>query len=181
MKAIPTAIPEVLVIEPAVFGDPRGFFYESWNQRSFDGLVGREVPFVQDNHSMSARNVLRGMHYQVRQPQGKLVRVLSGEIFDVAVDLRRGAPSFGKWVGTRLDGGAHRMLWIPAGFAHGFLVTSDYAEVQYKATDYYAPAHERTLLWSDPALGIDWPLGGEPVMNEKDRRGVPLERAEVYA
>jgi dTDP-4-dehydrorhamnose 3,5-epimerase len=175
-----TAIPEVLLLEPKAVEDARGFFLESYNRGAF-AAAGLDLAFVQDNHSRSARNVLRGLHYQVRQPQGKLVRVLSGEIFDVAVDLRRGAPSFGKWVGTRLDGGAHRMLWIPAGFAHGFLVTSDYAEVQYKATDYYAPAHERTLLWSDPALGIDWPLGGEPVMNEKDRRGVPLERAEVYA
>jgi dTDP-4-dehydrorhamnose 3,5-epimerase len=174
-----TAIAEVLLLEPKLFEDARGFFLESYNRRTF-AAAGLAQEFVQDNHSRSARNVLRGLHYQVRQPQGKLVRVTAGEIWDVAVDLRRGAPSFGRWVGTRLRADEHRMLWIPAGFAHGFLVVSEHAEVQYKTTDFYAPEHERTLLWNDPALGIDWPLRGEPVMTDKDRRGVPLERAETY-
>ena len=145
MKAIPTAIPDVLVIEPAVFGDARGFFFESWNERAFDALVGGAVRFVQDNHSMSARNVLRGLHYQVRQAQGKLVRVVAGEVYDVAVDLRRSSPTFGRWVGERLSAENHRMMWVPPGFAHGFVVLSESAEFLYKTTDYYAPEHERTL------------------------------------
>jgi|SRR5687767_4872218 len=180
MKAIPTAIPEVLVIEPAVFGDPRGFFYESWNQRSFDGLVGREVTFVQDNHSMSARNVLRGMHYQVRQPQGKLVRVVVGEVFDVAVDVRRSSPTFGKWVGVRLSAENRRMLWVPEGFAHGFLVLSEHAEFLYKATNFYSPEHDRTVAWNDPAIGIDWPLDGEPLLKPRDANAPGLAAAEVF-
>ena len=180
MKAIATAIPEVLVIEPEVFGDARGFFYESWNQRAFDQAVGREVRFVQDNHSSSARGVLRGLHYQVRRPQGKLVRVIAGEVFDVAVDLRRSSPTFGRWVGERLSAGNRRMLWVPEGFAHGFLVTSDSAEFLYKTTDYYAPDHERTLLWSDPAIGVAWPLAGEPVLKPKDAQGTPLAQAQAF-
>jgi len=174
------SIADVLVLEPKVFGDARGFFMESWNQKTFEKL-GISANFVQDNHSHSARHVLRGLHYQVRQPQGKLVRVTSGEIWDVAVDLRRGSPAFGRWTGMKLDAESRRMLWIPAGFAHGFLVLSEQADVQYKATDYYAPEHERTLLWNDPALAIAWPLAGEPIMTDKDRRGTPLERSETFA
>ena len=179
MKVERTAIAEVRLLEPRVFGDARGFFIEVWNERTFEE-IGIKEKFVQDNHSRSGRNVLRGLHYQVRQPQGKLVRVTAGEVFDVAVDLRRRSPSFGRWVGTRLDTASHRMVWIPAGFAHGFLVLSEQADVQYKATDYYAPEHERTLLWNDPALGIAWPLAGEPVMSDKDRRGTPLARADAF-
>ena len=179
MKVERTSIADVLVIEPKQFGDARGFFMETWNARSFEAL-GIDARFVQDNHSRSAKNVLRGLHYQLRQPQGKLVRVTAGEIWDVAVDLRRSSPTFGRWTALRLDAGSKRMLWIPAGFAHGFLVLSDSAEVQYKTTDYYAPEHERTLLWNDPALAIDWPLSGEPVMTEKDRRGTALAAAETY-
>jgi dTDP-4-dehydrorhamnose 3,5-epimerase len=181
MKAVATAIPDVLVIEPAVFGDARGFFFESWNERAFNALVGQDVRFVQDNHSMSGRNVLRGLHYQIRQPQGKLVRVVAGEVYDVAVDLRRSSRTFGRWVGERLSAENHRMMWVPAGFAHGFLVLSDQAEFLYKTTDYYAPEHERTLLWNDPALAIDWPLAGTPVLKPKDAAGAPLDRAETFA
>lgn len=180
MKAIPTAIAEVLVVEPAVFGDARGSFYESWNQRAFDRLVGREVRFVQDNHSTSARGVLRGLHYQVPRAQGKLVRVIEGEVFDVAVDLRRSSPTFGRWVGERLSAENHRMLWVPEGFAHGFLVTSGRAQFLYKATGFYAPEDERTLLWNDPAVGIEWPLEGEPLMKPRDLEGLPLDRAETF-
>jgi len=169
------------VIEPAVFGDARGFFFESWNQRALDAAVRREVRFVQDNHSASARNVLRGLHYQVRQAQGKLVRVVAGEVFDVAVDLRRSSPTFGRWVGERLSAANRRMMWVPEGFAHGFLVLSETAEFLYKTTDYYAPEHERTLLWNDPRLGIEWPLAGEPVLKPKDAAGTPLDRAETFA
>jgi dTDP-4-dehydrorhamnose 3,5-epimerase len=174
------AIPDVLVLEPKVFGDARGLFYESYNRRSFAAAAGLDVEFVQDNHSRSARNVLRGLHYQVRQPQGKLVRVVAGEIWDVAVDLRRASPSFGRWTAAKLDAASHRMLWIPPGFAHGFIVLSEQADVVYKATDFYAPEHERTLLWNDPAIGIPWPLAGEPVMSDKDRRGSPLSGAETF-
>lgn len=181
MKAIPTAIPDVLIVEPAVFGDARGAFYESWNQRAFDALVGREVRFVQDNHSSSVKGVLRGMHYQVQSAQGKLVRVTEGEVFDVAVDLRRSSPTFGRWVGERLSAENHRMFWIPEGFAHGFLVLSERAQFLYKATDYYAPAHERSLLWNDPAVGIAWPLEGEPILKPKDAAGAPLAQAETFA
>jgi dTDP-4-dehydrorhamnose 3,5-epimerase len=176
----PASIPDVLVLEPKVYGDARGFFMESWNARGF-AAAGIDAAFVQDNHSRSARGVLRGLHYQLRQPQGKLVRVVSGEIWDVAVDLRRSSPSFGRWTGEKLDAASHRMLWIPPGFAHGFLVLSEQADVLYKASDYYAPEHERSLLWNDPALGIDWPLDGAlPVMTDKDRRGQPLTAAETY-
>ena len=180
MKVIPTAIPEVLVIEPAAFGDARGFFFESWNQLAFDALAGRRIDFVQDNHSASARGVLRGLHYQVKQPQGKLVRVVSGEVYDVAVDLRRSSPSFGRWVGERLSAENRRMMWVPEGFAHGFLVLSDGAEFLYKTTDYYAPEHERTLLWSDPQLAIGWPLEGAPVLKPRDAAGTPFQRAEIF-
>ena len=180
MKVERASIPDVLVLEPEVFGDARGFFMETWNARTFEQL-GIKAQFVQDNHSRSSRNVLRGLHYQIRQPQGKLVRVTAGEVWDVAVDLRRTSPSFRRWAATRLDAVSRRMLWIPPGFAHGFVVLSEQAEVLYKSTDYYAPEHERTLLWNDPALGIPWPLAGDPVMTDKDRRGTPLASAETYA
>jgi len=180
MQVVRTDIPDVLVLEPKVFGDERGFFFESYNRREFARDTGLDVEFVQDNHSRSKRNVLRGLHYQIRQPQGKLVRVIAGEVWDVVVDLRRSSSTFGKWVGFTLSAESKRMAWIPAGFAHGFVVTSDSAEVLYKATDYYAPAHERTLLWSDPALGIQWPLQGEPIVAPKDARGTTIERAETY-
>ena len=180
MKAIPTAIAEVLVIEPAVFGDARGAFFESWNRRAFSKLAGRDVDFVQDNHSVSARGVLRGLHYQLHQPQGKLVRVVAGEVFDVVVDLRRSSPTFGRWVGETLSAQNRRMMWVPEGFAHGFLVLSDLAEFLYKTTDYYAPEHERTLLWNDPAIGVTWPLDGAPVLKPKDAAGTPLASAETF-
>jgi len=180
VKAIPTAIPEVLMIEARVFEDGRGFFFESWNRRAFAELVGRDVDFVQDNHSASARNVLRGLHYQVQNVQGKLVRVTSGEVFDVAVDLRRSSPTFGRWVGERLSRENRRMMWVPPGFAHGFLVLSDAAEFLYKTTDYYAPEHERTLLWNDPALAIRWPLQGEPLLKPKDAAGLRLAQAQTF-
>jgi dTDP-4-dehydrorhamnose 3,5-epimerase len=170
----------VLLLVPDVFGDARGFFFESYNRRKFAAATGLEVEFVQDNHSRSARNVLRGLHYQVRQPQGKLVRVVAGEIWDVAVDLRRASPTFGRWAAASLDAVSHRMLWVPPGFAHGFLVLSGTADVLYKTTDFYAPEHERTLLWNDPALAVHWPLAGEPVMTDKDRRGIPLAGAETF-
>jgi dTDP-4-dehydrorhamnose 3,5-epimerase len=180
MKVSPSEIPEVLLLEPAVFADERGFFLETYNRRDFRKATGLEVDFVQDNHSRSRRGVLRGLHYQVRQPQGKLVRVLAGEIWDVAVDLRRSSKFFGRSVGYSLNGVQKYMVWIPPGFAHGFLVVSEHADVLYKTTDYYAPEHERTLLWNDPALGIKWPLAGAPVLARKDAAGVPLERAETY-
>jgi dTDP-4-dehydrorhamnose 3,5-epimerase len=180
VKVIRTEIPDVLLLEPRVHRDERGFFLESYNQRTFKQASGVEVQFLQDNQSFSVRNVLRGLHYQVRQPQGKLVQVLVGDIFDVAVDLRRSSPTFGKWVGTTLGGGLQRMLWIPAGLAHGYLVLSEHAIVSYKATDFYAPAHERTILWNDPKLAIGWPLAGEPIVSEKDRRGTPLNSAELF-
>ena len=180
MKAIPTAIPDVVLIEPRVFGDDRGFFYESWNQRTLANL-GIHAEFVQDNHSRSQRNVLRGLHYQIDHAQGKLVRVTAGTVYDIAVDLRRSSPTFGKWVGFTLSVDDKRIAWIPPGFAHGFCVTSDWAEFLYKTTDYWSPAHERTLLWNDPQLGIPWPLDGEPVLAAKDKAGTPLDQAETYA
>ena len=180
MKVERASLPDVLIIEPKVFGDARGFFMETWNARVFEDL-GIKAKFVQDNHSRSARNVLRGLHYQLRQPQGKLIRVTVGEIWDVAVDLRRGSPNFGRWTGLNLTAAMPRMLWVPAGFAHGFVVLSEHAEVQYKTTDFYAPEHERTLLWNDPALGITWPHRGKPVLSEKDRSGTPLAKAETFA
>jgi dTDP-4-dehydrorhamnose 3,5-epimerase len=180
MRALPSEIPEVLMLEPAVFGDERGFFFESYNRRDFRAATGLDVDFVQDNHSRSRRGVLRGLHYQVRQAQGKLVRVVAGEIWDVAVDLRKHSKHFGKWVALTLNAESKKVVWIPPGFAHGFLVTSEQADVVYKTTDYYAPEHERTLLWSDPALGIAWPLAGAPTLAKKDLAGVPLARAETY-
>lgn len=170
----------MLVLEPKLFADARGFFLESYNRRAFKDATGVDAEFVQDNQSFSVRNVLRGLHYQLRQPQGKLVQVLAGEIYDVAVDLRRRSPTLGKWTGINLSGGTHRMLWVPAGFAHGFLVCSEHAIVQYKVTDYYAPQHERTVLWNDQQLAIKWPLEGEPILNEKDARGVDFRAAELF-
>ena len=180
MKVIRTEIPEVLILEPKVIGDERGFFLESYNKKVFRDVTGLDVEFVQDNHSKSKRGVLRGLHYQIQQPQGKLVRAIAGEVFDVAVDLRRSSPSFGRGVTFRLDAGSKRMAWIPPGFAHGFFVVSEQAEFVYKTTDFYAPEHERTLLWNDPVLGIHWPLRGEPTLADKDRRGTPLNSAETF-
>ncbi len=180
MKVLPTAIPDVLIIEPTVYGDERGFFFESFNQRRFTELAGVNLPFVQDNHSRSAKNVLRGLHYQIKQPQGKLVRVLSGEVFDVCVDLRRTSPTFGKAVWVTLSAENFRQLWVPPGFAHGFLVTSESAELAYKTTDYYAPEYERSLLWSDPQIAIRWPLEAEPLLSAKDRKGALFSTAEEY-
>lgn len=179
MKVAPTSLPEVLLIEPKVFGDARGFFFESWNEREFE-RAGIRAKFVQDNHSRSEKGVLRGLHYQLRQPQAKLVRVTEGEIFDVAVDIRRSSPNFGMWQGTRLSAQSKSMLWIPVGFAHGFCVLSDAAEVLYKATDFYAPGHERSIAWNDPDLGIDWPLSGAPLVSAKDAAGTRLRDAEVF-
>lgn len=169
----------MLVVEPKVFGDDRGFFFESYNAKSFEEFGLKRI-FVQDNHSRSARNVLRGLHYQLAQPQGKLVRVVSGSIWDVAVDIRRSSPTFGQWVGEELSAENKRMFWIPEGFAHGFCVTSESADVLYKATDFYAPSCERSLLWNDPALEINWPLSGEPLLSQKDRAGLVLGQAEVF-
>jgi dTDP-4-dehydrorhamnose 3,5-epimerase len=214
MQVIATALPDVLVFEPTVFGDARGFFYESFNRRSFlaaltaqaagprtagtgaaeaiaadtmvadpgaaDPDVSHGLHFVQDNHSRSAQNVLRGLHYQIRQPQGKLVRVIAGEVYDVAVDLRRSSPNFGKWVGMHLSGENRRQVWIPPGFGHGFVVLSEHAEFVYKSTDYWAPEHERCIAWNDPAIGIDWPIDGAPVLSAKDQQGVLLADAEVF-
>ena len=179
MNVIETALPDVLILEPRVFGDERGFFMESYNRQRFAEL-GLPTEFVQDNHSRSAHGVLRGLHYQIRQPQGKLVRVVRGAVYDVAVDLRRGSPAFGRWEGVELTEENKRMLWIPPGFAHGYLVLSDSADFLYKTTDFYAPEHERCLLWNDPALGISWPLSGEPILSAKDRAGKSLSEAEVY-
>jgi dTDP-4-dehydrorhamnose 3,5-epimerase len=179
VNVTPTALPDVLVLEPKVFGDQRGFFLESWNERAF-AVAGIRAHFVQDNHSRSGRGVLRGLHYQLQQAQGKLVRVIAGEIYDVAVDLRRGAPTFGRWVGLNLSAENRRMMWVPPGFAHGFLVVSDAAEVLYKATDYYAPEHERTIAWNDPELAIAWPLAGPPMLSAKDAAGKRLRDAEAY-
>jgi dTDP-4-dehydrorhamnose 3,5-epimerase len=180
MKVWPSDIPDVLLLEPRVHQDERGFFLESYNRRSFQQATGLDVEFVQDNQSFSVRNVLRGLHYQILQPQGKLIQVMAGEIFDVAVDLRRSSPTFGKWIGVTLTGGAHRMLWIPQGFAHGYIVLSEHAIVFYKTTDFYAPEHERTILWNDESLGIRWPLEGEPIVSDKDRRASPFRSAELF-
>lgn len=175
-----TKIPEVLLIEPQVFGDQRGFFYESYNEKGLAEKTGVTDRFVQDNHSRSAQNVLRGLHYQIQQPQGKLVRVVVGEVFDVAVDMRKSSPSFGQWVGYLLSAENKRQLWIPPGFAHGFLVVSEMAEVLYKTTDYYAPQHERCILWDDPDLAIAWPLSASPILSAKDQAGKPFKTAEVF-
>jgi dTDP-4-dehydrorhamnose 3,5-epimerase len=180
IQVIATALPEVKLIEPKVFGDARGFFYESFNAREFAEQVQAGVEFVQDNHSRSAKGVLRGLHYQIQHPQGKLVRVVEGEVFDVVVDLRRSSPNFGKWEGVYLSAGNSRQLWVPPGFAHGFYVTSESAQFLYKTTDYWYPEHERSLLWNDPALGIQWPVDGEPMMAAKDLAGKPLDMAEVF-
>ncbi|MGK7901066.1 MAG: dTDP-4-dehydrorhamnose 3,5-epimerase [Hormoscilla sp.] len=181
MKIEATDIKDVSILEPKVFGDDRGFFYESYNQRVFAEKTGLSVEFVQDNHSRSAEGVLRGLHYQIQQPQGKLVRVVRGEVFDVAVDIRKSSPNFGKWVGCLLSAENHRQLWIPAGFAHGFLVVSEVAEFLYKTTDYYAPNHERCIIWNDPDLAIDWPLAGKtPIVSGKDKAGLPFKSAEVF-
>ena len=179
MRVVPTTLPDVLLIEPSVFGDQRGFFFESWNRRAFSE-AGVEAEFVQDNHSRSGHNVLRGLHYQIEHAQGKLVRVCAGTVFDVAIDIRRSSPTFGRWIGMELSAENKRMLWIPAGFAHGFLVTSDSAEFLYKTTDYWYPEHERTLLWNDPALAIEWPLDGPPTVAAKDAAGRPLASADLY-
>jgi len=180
MRVTPTDIPDVKLVEPRVFGDARGFFFESWNRRALAD-AGIDADFVQDNHSRSARGVLRGLHYQIEHAQGKLVRVIAGEVFDVAVDLRRSAPTFGRHVAVALSAANRRMLWIPPGFAHGFLVVSDSAEFLYKTTDYWYPEHERTLLWNDPALNIAWPLTGEPTLAAKDAAGKALAAADVFA
>ena len=180
MRAIRTAIPAVVLLEPRVFSDDRGFFVEWYNQAVLAEVAGVEDRFVQDNHSGSHQGVLRGLHYQIRQPQGKLVRVIAGEVFDVAVDLRRSSPTFGRWVGATLSATATPMIWVPRGFAHGFLVLSRFAEVIYKVTDFYAPQHERSLAWDDPELGIRWPLSGEPILSPKDRAGALLAEAETF-
>lgn len=180
MKATPLAIPDLILFEPRVFGDARGFFFESYNQARFEAATGRKVSFVQDNHSRSARNVLRGLHYQIKQPQGKLVRVVAGEVFDVAVDIRRHSPTLGKWVGNTLNVENRKQLWIPEGFAHGFLVLSEHAEVLYKTTDFWAPEHERCIAWNDPTLAINWPVSGEPSLSGKDAQGAAFRSAEVF-
>ncbi len=180
MKVIATAIPEVLIIEPKVFGDARGFFYESFNQQAFNEATGTDHKFVQDNHSSSSRGVLRGLHYQIQQPQGKLVRAARGSVFDVAVDVRKASPTFGQWVGVELSEDNHRQLWVPPGFAHGFVVLSESADFLYKTTDYYAPAYERCIAWNDPAIGIEWPLSVEPSLSAKDQQGLALAQAELF-
>ena len=181
MQATRLAIPDVVLIEPKVFGDARGFFYESFNQRAFNQATGTDYQFVQDNHSRSSKGVLRGLHYQIHQPQGKLVRVVQGAVFDVAVDIRKSSPTFGQWVGTELSADNHRQLWVPPGFAHGFVVLSDTAEFLYKTTDYYAPEHERCIAWNDAGLAIDWRLqGAQPLLSAKDAQGLALNLAEVF-
>lgn len=180
MRATPLAIPDVVLIEPKVFGDERGFFYESFHQARFEEAIGRKVNFVQDNHSKSAKNVLRGLHYQIQHPQGKLVRVIAGEVFDVAVDIRKNSPTFRKWVGERLSAENKRQLWVPEGFAHGFLVLSDSAEFLYKTTDYWHPEHERCIMWNDPIVNIHWPASANPKLSTKDEQGALLTNAEVF-
>lgn len=181
MKVVSTSIADLLILEPEVFGDARGFFMESFNARTFADVSGLEVDFVQDNHSRSQRGVLRGLHYQLSQPQGKLVRVVSGRVFDVAVDMRRSSPTFGRWAGVELSEENHRQFWVPAGFAHGFVVLSETADFLYKTTDYYAPEHERCLAWDDPAVGVEWPLEGiEPLLSAKDRVGKSLAEADTF-
>jgi len=181
MRAVPTAIPDVMLLEPKVFGDARGFFFESYNEREFRAATGVEAVFVQDNHSRSERHVLRGLHYQIEHAQGKLARVVAGEVYDVVVDLRRSSPTFGKWVAVTLSAENRRMLWVPVGFAHGFMVTSDSAEFLYKTTDYYAPEHERSLLWNDPKLAIPWPLAGtQPLVKPRDAAGTPFDQADCF-
>jgi dTDP-4-dehydrorhamnose 3,5-epimerase len=181
MKVISTNISEVLIVEPKVFGDDRGLFFESFNQQDFNDAVGQDVQFVQDNHSRSAKGVLRGLHYQIQQPQGKLVRVVRGAVFDVAVDLRKSSATFGQWVGAELSEDNHRQLWVPAGFAHGFMVLSESAEFLYKTSDYYAPEFERCIIWNDPDIGINWPIDDEPQLSGKDQQGLSLYDAEVFS
>jgi dTDP-4-dehydrorhamnose 3,5-epimerase len=178
---IQTAIPDVLILEPKVFGDSRGFFFESFNAKDFANVTGLDVNFVQDNHSKSAKGVLRGLHYQLQQAQGKLVRVTQGAVFDVAVDIRKSSPTFGKWVGCELTQTNHKQLWVPQGFAHGFIVLSESADFLYKTTDYYAPAHERCIAWNDPSIGITWPEGITPLLSAKDQQGVRFDQAEVFS
>lgn len=180
MKITPTAIPDVLVIEPKIFGDERGFFFESFNQAKFESFIGRQVNFVQDNHSKSVKNVLRGLHYQIQQPQGKLVRVVQGEVFDVVVDIRKSSPTFGKWVGEVLSADNKKQLWVPEGFAHGFVVLSASAEFLYKTTDYYAPEYERSIVWNDPVIGIQWPIQCEPSLSSKDKLALSFGNAETF-
>lgn len=180
MQVIRTALPEVVILEPRVFGDTRGFFMESYNARAFHEATGVHAEFVQDNHSRSARGVLRGLHYQIREAQGKLVRVVRGRVFDVAVDLRRSSPTFGRWTGAELSEDNQRQMWVPEGFAHGFVVLSESADFLYKTTAYYAPEHERCLIWNDPTVGVEWPLDGAPLLSDKDRRGLPLGECEVF-
>jgi dTDP-4-dehydrorhamnose 3,5-epimerase len=180
MHVVQTAIPDLLILEPKVFGDDRGFFFESFNQKTFQDITGIKANFVQDNHSKSAANVLRGLHYQIEQAQGKLVRVTAGEVFDVAVDIRRQSATFGKWVGVVLSAENKRQLWIPPGFAHGFVVLKDNTEFLYKTTDYYAPQYERCIRWDDPAIGIEWPIAQAPILSGKDQLGVALSQAEVF-
>ena len=180
MNITPTAIPDVLLIEPKVFDDERGFFFESFNHAKFEAAIGRQVKFVQDNHSKSAKNVLRGLHYQIQQTQGRLVRVVQGEVFDVAVDIRKSSPTFGRWVGEVLSADNNKQLWVPEGFAHGFLVLSDTAEFLYKTTNYYAPEFERSIIWSDPDIAIKWPLDVEPVLSVKDQQAKTLATAEQF-
>lgn len=181
MKVTPLAIPDVILLEPKVFGDDRGFFFESFNQAKFEAAIGRQIAFVQDNHSRSVKNVLRGLHYQIQQPQGKLVRVVQGEVFDVMVDIRKSSPTFGQWVGEILSAENKRQLWVPEGFAHGFVVLSETAEFLYKTTDYYAPAYERCIAWNDAMLNIDWPIDGAPSLSGKDAQGLSFCEAEVFA
>jgi len=180
MNIIPTKIPDVLILEPDVFGDSRGFFFESYNEKEFREMTRLPVTFVQDNHSRSNKHVLRGLHYQIRQPQGKLVRVISGEVFDVAADIRRSSPTFGKWVGEYLTAENKKQMWVPSGFAHGFLVLSGVAECLYKTTDYYDPEHERCISWNDPVLNVQWPITVNPLVSEKDEKGILFQDAEVF-
>lgn len=181
MKATPLAIPDVILLEPKVFGDDRGCFFESFNQAKFEAAIGRQVTFVQDNHSRSFKNVLRGLHYQIQQPQGKLVRVVQGEVFDVAVDIRKSSPTFGQWVGEILSAANKRQMWVPEGFAHGFVVLSDTADCLYKTTGYYASEHECSIAWNDPTIGIQWPLDGKPVLSVKDQQSKSLAEADYFA
>ena len=181
MSITPTAIPDVLLIAPKMFGDERGFFFESFNHAKFEAAIGRQVKFVQDNHSKSAKNVLRGLHYQIQQTQGKLVRVVQGEVFDVAVDIRKSSPTFGRWVGEVLSADNNKQLWVPEGFAHGFLVLSDTAEFLYKTTDYYASEFERSIIWNDPTMDIKWPINGEPILSAKDQQAKTLAAGEHFA
>jgi len=180
MKVLRAAIPDVLICEPQLFVDERGFYMESWNAREFRSAVGFDIGFVQDNHSRSRRHVLRGLHYQIQQPQGKLLRVASGHVYHVAVDLRKSSPTFAQWVGTELSGDNHRQVWIPPGFAHGFVVLSETADFLYKVTAHYAPEHERCVIWNDPTVAIDWPITEEPILSAKDKRGLPLCNAQIF-